>query len=384
MLFDIVLMVVTACLVALSSWQFMHYRQQVKRNHEDISHLHKELEERDSQLAAQEKQYIKSLDELKNVQEAMNAKQQTLEFTNQKMQANEQVLIKAYNQLKESQEEIKYQKGVLEETLDELQIKNNRITDSISYAKKIQQAILPNMVEIQNTFSEAFVIFSPKDVVSGDFYWFSQIDNKTFIAAVDCTGHGVPGAFMSIIGHTLLNQIVREKKILEPSEILETLDTEIYTSLKQKESKSIDGMDLSLCCVETPMGSTRLKKPGEPIKIIFCGAKSNIYYSHSGEIHKVKGDRRALGGWLKRDQRPFTNTVFEVERGDMVYLITDGYTDAASPGRRHLGTKKLYNFMFQIHHKPLEQQKDFFLNALKNHQRGTEQRDDITFIGFRV
>ena len=384
MLFNIVLMIITGGLIAWSSWQFMRHQRQSEQYTEDITYLTNELEERDLQLAAQEKQYIKSLDELKKVQEEMNAKQQTLEFTNQKMQANEQVLIKAYNQLKESQEEIKYQKGVLEETLDELQLKNSRITDSISYAKKIQQAILPNPIEIQKSFSDAFIIFSPKDVVSGDFYWFSQIDNKTFIATVDCTGHGVPGAFMSMIGHTLLNQIVREKKILEPSEILETLDAEIYTSLKQEESKGIDGMDLSLCCVETPMGSTRLKKPEEPIKVIFCGAKSNMYYSHLGEIHKIKGNRRALGGWLKRAQRPFTNMVFEVERGDMIYLITDGYTDAASPGRRHLGTTKLYKFMLKIHPKPLDQQKDFFLTALQNHQKGTEQRDDITFIGFRI
>jgi len=384
MLFNIVLMIITGGLIAWSSWQFMQYRRQVEEYTQEIVHLTDDLERRDLQLDAQERQYIQSLDELKKVQTEMKAKQKTLEFTNQKMHANEQVLIKAYNQLKESQEEIQYQKKVLEETLDELQLKNSRITDSISYAKKIQQAILPNPLEIQKSFSDAFIIFSPKDVVSGDFYWFSQIENKTFVATVDCTGHGVPGAFMSMIGHTLLNQIVREKKILEPSEILETLDAEIYTSLKQNESKSIDGMDLSLCCVETPMGSTRLKKPGETTKVIFCGAKSNMYYSHLGEIHKIKGNRRALGGWLKRAQRPFTNTVFEIAQGDMIYLITDGYTDAASPGRRHLGTTKLYKFMLKMHSKPLDQQKDFFLTALQNHQKGTEQRDDITFIGFRI
>lgn len=368
----------------VGSWHFIRQRKHIQQQNDNMFRLKTEMEEKDLQLEAQEKEYLKGLKALHLAQEGMNEKQQVLEFTNQKMQANEQVLIKAYNQLKENQEEIKYQKTILEETLEELQIKNKRLTDSIVYAKRIQQAILPNLLEIKQAFSEFFVIFSPKDMVSGDFYWFSQIDNKTFIATVDCTGHGVPGAFMSMIGHTLLNQIVREKKILEPSEILETLDTEIYASLRQNQSKSMDGMDLSICCVDTPMGTTRLKKAGESVKLVFCGAKSTMYYSQQGQIHKVRGDRRTLGGWLKRNKHPFTSQVCEIEQGEVVYLITDGYTDAASPTRRHLGTTKLLKYMHQVHDKPLDQQRDFFMKSLLLHQKGTEQRDDITFIGFKI
>lgn len=273
---------------------------------------------------------------------------------------------------------------MLEETFEELKIKNSRLTDSIIYAKRIQQAILPNYIEIKKSFNDAFIIFLPKDVVSGDFYWFSQIENKTFIATVDCTGHGVPGAFMSMIGHTLLNQIVREKEIWEPSEILEILDTDIYTSLRQKESKNIDGMDLSLCCIETPMGSTRLKKPDDTVKVIFCGAKSTLYYSNNGEILKIRGNRRPLGGWLERNKHPFTNHELDLPKGEMLYLITDGYTDAANPRRRHFGTTKLIKLMTTAQTLPLYSQKTLFEQSLQNHQKGTEQRDDITVIGIRV
>lgn len=384
MLFHIVLLIITGLSIAFGSWAVIRQQRQARQQGKQVELLNNQIKDSHWQLAEQEKEYVKGLEALRVAQKGMDEKQQALEFTNQKMLANEQVLIKAYNQLKEGKEEIRYQKNMLEETFEELQMKNNRLTDSISYAKRIQQAILPNHIEIKKAFEDAFIMFLPKDVVSGDFYWFSQIDNKTLIATVDCTGHGVPGAFMSMIGHTLLNQIVREKKILEPSEILETLDTDIYTSLRQKESKNIDGMDLSLCCIETPMGSTQLKKPDETVKVVFCGAKSTIYYSHQGEIMKKRGDRRPLGGWLQRSKHPFTNQVLELNRGDMVYLITDGYTDAANPNRRHFGTTKLMKVMEEAQNYPVDQQKDYFEKSLQNHQKGTEQRDDITFIGFRL
>lgn len=384
MLLNIALALVTGLSIIATYWIVARQKKLIKTQQQEINQLQTQTQQQQAQLEQQKADYLEGLAKLQTVQQSMDEKQQELEFNNEKMQANEQVLIKAYHQLKASQEEIKYQKTILEDTFEELKIKNNRLTDSIAYAKRIQQAILPNYIEIKKSFNDAFIIFLPKDVVSGDFYWFSQIDNKTFIAAVDCTGHGVPGAFMSMIGHTLLNQIVREKEILEPSEILETLDTDIYTSLRQKESKNIDGMDLSLCCIETPMGSTRLKKPDDTVKVVFCGAKSTLYYSSNGEILKIRGNRRPLGGWLERSKYPFTNHELDLPKGEMLYLITDGYTDAANPRRRHFGTTKLIELMTTAQTLPLYTQKSLFEQSLQNHQQGTEQRDDITVIGIRV
>ncbi|WP_299454797.1 SpoIIE family protein phosphatase [uncultured Microscilla sp.] len=380
MLLNIVLVLIAGLLVVIAVLQ----RNTICTQKEEITHLQSQMQHQEEQLTQQKKAYLKGLKALEVAQKNRDEQQQALEFNNQKMQANEQVLIKAYNQLKASQEEIKYQKTMLEETFEELKIKNNRLTDSIMYAKRIQQAILPNYIEIKKSFTDAFIIFLPKDVVSGDFYWFTQIGNKTFIATVDCTGHGVPGAFMSIIGHTLLNQIVREKEIFEPSEILETLDADIYTALRQQKSKSIDGMDLSLCCVETPMGSTRLKQANDKVKVVFCGAKSTLYYSQVGQVLKIKGNRRSLGGWLKRSKYPFTNHEIHLPKGEMLYLTTDGYTDAANPRRRHFGTTKLVKLMAQIQTLPLYKQKQYFEKMLQKHQKGTEQRDDITIVGIRV
>lgn len=253
---------------------------------------------------------------------------------------------------------------------------NTRLTDSLRYALTIQQAILPAEERLAEAFAEHFIIFRPKDIVSGDFYWFDRIGDKTFIAVVDCTGHGVPGAFMSMIGYTLLNEIVRVQGVLEPDRILEYMDEEIRSALRQKEGKNVDGMELGLC-VLTPNsdGTTQLD---------FAGAKSPLYLIKEEKIVKVRGTRRAIGGGQKQSCRAFVSESFRLQPNDVFYLSSDGYPDQSSPQRKKLGTLQLMALIETHHKKMMAQQRVMLESALDAHQENEAQRDDITVVGVRV
>ncbi len=259
---------------------------------------------------------------------------------------------------------------------EELEFKNLRLTDSIVYAKRIQSAILPVAENINRGFADHFVIFYPKDVVSGDFYWFTHLDSKLFFAVVDCTGHGVPGAFMSMIGNTLLNQIVKEQRIYEPHRILETLHYSVRESLKQRSSENVDGMDVGICCVEQWEDGV--------ISMQFSGAKIPLVYVHNEEVHLIAADRKSIGGWQKEKTHEFTPHSFKVEEGDMIYLATDGVSDVANKHRKRLGRKKFLQFVEGNYQQPLTEQKAKLEKLLADYQIDADQRDDITCVGLKI
>lgn len=269
------------------------------------------------------------------------------------------------------------QEEKLKKRNNELDKKNKQITSSIKYAKNIQDAILPVEDYFAKTFREHFILFLPKDIVSGDFYWISQVEDKTFVAAVDCTGHGVAGAFMSMIGNTLLNQIINEKRILEPAQILHALNDNIRIALKQETSQNKDGMDLGLCCI-MPLDETG------KIEVIYSGAKRPLYVVCRNELFELKGDRYSIGGWFGIDNPSFTNKTLSLDVGDIIYLTTDGYGDAANSHRKKLGEKRLKKMLLEHSTQTLTQQKRLLLRALNEHQQGTEQRDDITVLGVEL
>ncbi len=255
--------------------------------------------------------------------------------------------------------------------------KNEHITSSIRYALTIQQAMLPNENTLKDTLHDYFVIYKPKDLVSGDFYWLSNKNDMFFVAVVDCTGHGVPGAFMSMISISLLHEAVNQQSIFEPTKILNHINNGIRHSLKQDETSNRDGMDLVLCKVE------KLKENNLLNKITFVGAKRPLLYTETGKLKSIKGSRKSIGGnyYLNID---FEQQEIMLPAGEMLYLSTDGYADQANEKRENFGTMRLSNLLEEIATKPTEEQEKIILQTLHEHQQQTEQRDDISVLGFRL
>ncbi|MFI5150461.1 MAG: two-component regulator propeller domain-containing protein [Bacteroidia bacterium] len=267
--------------------------------------------------------------------------------------------------------EISAQKSIIE-------TKNRDITDSIRYAKHIQEAILPQLDMISQEFPQSFILYMPKDIVSGDFYWFAKRKNKKFLATADCTGHGVPGAFMSIIGNTILNEIVAEKEILEPGEILNELHAGIKNALKQSnaDGERRDGMDIALCAIEEGTNILEYAGANRPLWIFRGGAKD--------KMEVVKPDKFPIGGLETEEKRRFTNMRLELGKGDMIYLSSDGYADqfGGKAGKKMM-VKNFQKLLTEILHLPLSEQKEILRNHFINWKGEQEQVDDVLVIGFR-
>ncbi|WP_291726350.1 SpoIIE family protein phosphatase [Bernardetia sp.] len=258
--------------------------------------------------------------------------------------------------------------------------KNTNITDSIRYAQTIQQAVLPIKTELQDYFEDHFVIFRPKDIVSGDFYWATQTKDKTFIAVVDCTGHGVPGAFMSMLGHAFLNEAVSQQHLTDPASILEWLHKEIRTSLRQDQKVNADGMDISLCVIDRNISAS-----GD-IKVMYCGAKRPLFYVlPTNDLQVVKGNRRSIGGYSRKKRyQNFSSQELILPKETMLYLYSDGYPDQSDENGVKLGTNKILEYLPTLAALETELQKQALTKLLDNHQKTISQRDDITFLGIRL
>ena len=259
-----------------------------------------------------------------------------------------------------------------------IQQKNQEITDSIRYAQTIQQAVLPAKEKITSLFDENLLVYLPKDVVSGDFYWLSHTSRGTYIVVSDCTGHGVPGAFMAMIGISLFNELINIENIEEPADILEKLDREIQLALQQQQAKNSDGMDLVLCRIENTQNN-------EVKKITFAGAKNSLFYSKNGTIERIKGSKRSIGGRRSQNNKiAFEQTVLELEKGEVLYLASDGYIDQNGSNKQRLGTLSFMERLESIKNYPLEKQQEILLERLQDYQKETPQRDDITILGVKI
>ena len=261
---------------------------------------------------------------------------------------------------------------------------NKNIKASIRYAETIQQAILPDISLIDKCF-ESFLIFRPKDIVSGDFYWLSKSGSyksdkgSFYIAVIDCTGHGVPGAFMSMIGNSLLNEMVNERKIESPDEILELLNKSIRKSLRQDQTDNNDGMDLILCRFD--------KFNSDGMKMTFAGAKRPLYIIHKDnpKLMKLKGDRKSIGGIEdSKNKIRFKNQEVHLKKGDCLYLSTDGIIDQNGPNRKRFGSNRLETLISDCYKLPVKEQEEFIIKELSNFMQSEEQRDDITLLGLRI
>lgn len=301
-------------------------------------------------------------------------KDRTKEIERQKqdiLQKNEELLVQK-EELQVQKDSIVKQKEIIEEHA-------KLISDSIEYASSIQKSILPSTQNLKIYF-EHFIIFLPKDVVSGDFYWFS--DNHPqymFFALGDCTGHGVPGAFLSLIASYLLNSIMNEKHTVDLVEIMETLDLKFNKFMHKSTSKNIDGMDISIL---------RFEK-GNKKKVDFTGAKGNIlvWYPTTKELKRYKASRRSIGflsDATTKSRIKFLKTTIELDEDSIIYLYSDGYIDQNNLSRKRLGTLRFLKTIKENAEVPIQQQKIILIKQLEEYKENSPQRDDITVIALRL
>ena len=258
----------------------------------------------------------------------------------------------------------------------EIQVKNRKIEDSINYAERIQSSILPGIKQIQDYFPKCFIYYKPRDVISGDFPWFFPISRElVYIAAVDCTGHGVPGALLSFVGYFLLNNIVDHDREYTSGEICDKLHEGVRKTLKQEneEADARDGMDIAFCKINT---GTR--------EIQYAGAHRPLYLLRNGELLEFKGDRKAIGGISsrKRPEEPFTNHVISYQPGDKIFFFTDGMPDQlGGPENRKYSPKRIREAILERPGITMNQYRNYFMGDFEEWMKNAKQIDDVLLIG---
>ncbi|MFL5752349.1 MAG: two-component regulator propeller domain-containing protein [Bacteroidia bacterium] len=282
-------------------------------------------------------------------------------------------------ELREEKEKVEViNKEVLEQKAI-IEHKNDEITDSIKYAKDIQQALLPSQNILFNDFPDSFVLYMPKDIVSGDFYWFNKRGGRNYFASADCTGHGVPGAFMSIIGNSLLIEVVNEQNILQPSKILDGLNTGVKEALNQGKSEfeRRDGMDIALCAIDRNTNVLEYSGANRPLWIFRNGC--------NGACESVKADKFPIGGIDMEHKKEFTNHTLQMAKGDTIYVFSDGYADQFGGDRgKKMMVGNLQKLLSQIYTKPLSEQREILYRHFLDWRGEHEQVDDVLVIGVRV
>ena len=292
---------------------------------------------------------------------------------------------KLENQVSERTKELREEKEKVEiinkEVIEQkyvIENKNLEITDSIKYAKNIQEALLPNLNEVNQLFENSFVLYMPKDIVSGDFYWFAKNGDTHFIAAVDCTGHGVPGAFMSIVGNTLLNEIVNKKNITVPGDILLELHKGVKIALNQNavEFERRDGMDIALCAFNINTNEVQYSGANRPLWIY----RKNKNY----ELEIIKSTKFPIGGIELDNSRIYENHILTVEKGDCLYLFSDGFADqfGGPKGKKYMVSNLQKTFSQNID-QPLNIQKEELAKSFINWKMDNAQVDDVLVIGIK-
>ncbi|MBI2258388.1 MAG: tetratricopeptide repeat protein [Flavobacteriia bacterium] len=273
--------------------------------------------------------------------------------------------------LKKSFKEVNIKKNIIENQKLLVEKKQKEILDSIIYAKRIQKAILPPNHLFQTYFKESFVFYKPKDIVAGDFYWLEMIEDTVLVAAADCTGHGVPGAMVSVVCNNGLNRAVREFGLTKPNEILDKTRELVLEEFKKSEEEVKDGMDISLCSLNR-----------KTYQLQWSGANNPLWIIRNDEIIEFKPDKQPIG---KHDEvKPFTNHLIQLQKNDCLYFFTDGFQDQfGGPKEKKFRTSKMKELFISINHLPLNEQKDKILTTFDSWKDKLEQVDDVCIIGIR-
>ena len=276
----------------------------------------------------------------------------------------------------ELEEKVKERTAQVESQKTEIEEQKKHITDSIHYARRIQNAILPSFSLISAHLKNYFVLYLPKDIVSGDFYWVHEAGGLTMVAAVDCTGHGVPGALMSVVGFNQLNHAVSVQKIRSANLILDELNRGIISTLNEGSSDTAikDGMDMALCVLDVP-----------GLKAEYAGANNPLCLVRTGQLIKYKADRFPIGMYEGQGQKGFTGNSFELEKDDCIYMFSDGYADQfGGPENKKFMSRRFEDLLVEISTNPMEIQKEILMKRLAAWKGDNEQIDDILVIGIRI
>jgi len=269
---------------------------------------------------------------------------------------------------------IKKTNVLLAEQRDKIVEQKQAITDSIIYAKRIQSAVLPSKEFAEEILPEHFILFKPRDIVSGDFFWMTQKGSKTIVVAADCTGHGVPGAFMSMLGVSFLNDIVNKNETVQANLILNKLRADVKRTLDQtgKKDEAKDGMDIALCIIDY-----------ETNKLQYAGAYNPLYLYRKDELLQIKADKMPIGIYIK-EKESFTNHELDLQKGDTFYIFSDGYVDQFGGARgEKFKSKKFKELLLNLQSKKLSEQKEILDNTLTEWRGEYSQLDDICVIGVR-
>ena len=307
----------------------------------------------------------------------------------QKRKANKQ-LEQQNLEIAKQKDEIENKSNELQDAMGHIQVQNKNIMQSINYAQRIQDAMLPKQLGMKSLFPDSFIFFKPRDVVSGDFYWFDEVNKQTrngnknpgietnrkerkiFISAVDCTGHGVPGAFMSMLGFNLLNDIVR-RGTTESQKILGELHKGIRKSLNQEHTQNRDGMDMALCVID-------------PINKVmeYSGAQNPLIYIQDGQLFRIRGNKFPVGGY-QMEEHNYTKHLVSIEKPTTCYIFSDGFPDQfGGPNGRKFMAKNFRDLLYEIHQMPMEEQESILELVINEWMGQNEQTDDILVIGFKI
>ncbi len=280
-----------------------------------------------------------------------------------------------FNLSRENQEREMFAKQIMLQK-EELTLKNKSITDSINYAKRIQTAMLPPYKLFKSVFPSSFILFMPKDIVSGDFYWVNKLGNRIFIAAVDCTGHGVPGAFMSIIGFELFRKITNIEGLTRPSDILNRLNDDFHEIFKDVDNVVLrDGMDVAFCSIDK-----------KDMILEYAGAFNPLYLIRDNKIMEVKGDRFAIGlDETNFKEQTFKNHIIPIQKEDIIYVFSDGFSDQfGGPDGKKYKYRRFRHLLLNLHQLPMEKQHEILENNVIEWRGEQDQVDDILVIGIKI
>ena len=265
---------------------------------------------------------------------------------------------------------IQSQKKEVELKSSSLEVALKNINDSIAYSKRIQNAILPPLRIVKSYLKDSFILYKPKDIVAGDFYWMEQKDRKILFAAADCTGHGVPGAMVSVVCNNALNRSVREHGLTNPGDILNKTREIVVEEFEKSDEEVKDGMDIALCSIKN-------------MTLEYAGAHNPLWIIRNKTLIEIKGDKQPVGQFFKH--KPFTSHTMDLKKGDVIYIFSDGYADQfGGENGKKFKIKALKNLLLSIQNKSMDEQKTFIDNHFKAWKGDLEQLDDVCFIGVKI
>jgi len=352
-------------------------RIQIELKNKEIEERNEELEKSFKKSSIQHIKLYKALNE--NEQQRRNLEEvlDEIQLKNEKLQAQNEEIIAQRDQIELQNEEIQSQRDLAIRQRDQIALQQEEIQDNIQYASYMQKALLPPTDMMEQLLPEHFILNRPKDIVSGDFYWIAQNRNNTVIAVADCTGHGISGAMMSMLGTAFLNEIVNKNDVTSSTEILEHLRERIITSLHQQLDNNMqysrDGMDISLCIIDIVDN-----------QLEFSGANNPVYLIRKGELIELKPDKMPIGIHDFIDE-PFTSQQIELESNDLLYMFTDGFADQFGGKRgKKLKYARFKDILLSICNYPLDIQQLKLEEILNQWQGLHEQIDDIMVFGYKI